>query len=464
MDTLRLLTGSGRDGSTASSLLDAAEHFGLCGRGIRLEIEDLQQLPPASILHWNFNHFVVFEGLRKGGAQIADPSFGRCFVPMSRVSTSFTGVALVFEPREIFAADSNHESTALGLARQVFKGSRDWIRVAVVSLALLLGGLGLPFLTAQAVDRVVPAGDRSLLVVLSLGLVALVMFHFVCSIVRGHLLVYLRARLESQMTLGFLYHLLDLPYAFFHSRPAGEILTLLKANSTAREILTSSTISALLDGSLVCVYFALLVMISPAMGLIVFLFGGSHVAIHWLSRMRQRDFTAQTLRVQAESQSYQLEMAYGMQTLKAMGCERRAGQRWTDIFVDGLNVKSARARLQVGIDSALSTLRLAAPLAVLMFGTERVLSGQLSLGNMLALSAVAAGILGPLSNLITNVAQLQLLSSHVSRIEEALESTPEQPADRPCPIHSVEGAVTVERVSFRYSSTGPLVLNQVRSL
>ena len=69
--------GIGRDGVSAKAILDTAERYGLAGRGIKVDISQIGLLKPATILHWEFNHFVVFERVVKGGVRIVDPATGR---------------------------------------------------------------------------------------------------------------------------------------------------------------------------------------------------------------------------------------------------------------------------------------------------------------------------------------------------------------------------------------------------
>src|SRR6185503_981391 len=77
LDELRASLGGGREGTTALSLLNVARQYGLRGRGASVEIEDLKYLPPGSILHWDFSHFVVLEQVDGRGIQIIDPACGR---------------------------------------------------------------------------------------------------------------------------------------------------------------------------------------------------------------------------------------------------------------------------------------------------------------------------------------------------------------------------------------------------
>jgi ABC-type bacteriocin/lantibiotic exporter with double-glycine peptidase domain len=104
LDELRESLDAARDGLDASQIVAAARAHGLRGRGVRCEPEDLEYLPPGSVLHWEFQHFVVLERAGPAGADILDPALGRRRVTQAELERAFTGVALTrarreFEPR-----------------------------------------------------------------------------------------------------------------------------------------------------------------------------------------------------------------------------------------------------------------------------------------------------------------------------------------------------------------------------
>src|SRR4030095_582226 len=133
--------------------------------------------------------------------------------------------------------------------------------------------------------------------------------------------------------------------------------------------------------------------ISPLMAAVVLALGLLQVLTFVFTRRRLKDLMAQNLQIEAKSQSYQVEMLAGIETLKAMGAERRAVEHWSDLFVDTLNVSLERGRLNAFIESLLGSFRLAAPLVIMAVGALFVLNGTLSLGTMLALNALAAAFL-----------------------------------------------------------------------
>ena len=83
LEQVRADCGVSRDGSSAKSILRAARNYGLEAKGFRMEPEALEGTQPA-IIHWNFEHFVVFRGFdKKGNACLNDPGSGPVKWPMA---------------------------------------------------------------------------------------------------------------------------------------------------------------------------------------------------------------------------------------------------------------------------------------------------------------------------------------------------------------------------------------------
>jgi ATP-binding cassette, subfamily B, bacterial len=461
LDEVRQMTGTNRDGVDALALTQAAREYGLSARGVAADVDDLKHLPPATILHWDFKHFVVFERLRRNAVQVVDPAMGRRRLSMELCRRLYTGVAITFEPGEEFRTSKLRNKGTWRYVRPLLGQSRSLGRVLVGSVFLRLLALALPLLTGLLVDQIIPRRDQHLLVVTGAVMAAIVGYFFVVTMLRSHLLLQLRTRLDVRLTTGFVEHLVDLPYAFFLGRSAGDLMMRLDSHTIVREFLTTGTISALIDGSLASFYLVLLFMLSPPLGALVLGLGLVQVMVLLVTRRRNQHLMSESLQVESRSQSYTFELLAGIETLKAAGAERRAAEHWERLFIDQVNVALRRGRLEATVSSVTGTLQLASPLAILVYGGFQVMDGSLSLGTMLAAAALGAGFLEPLATLIDTGLKLQLMRSYMERINEVLDAPREQEGQVVTTADRLSGRVRAEGVSFSYGPLAPVVVDDV---
>jgi ABC-type bacteriocin/lantibiotic exporter with double-glycine peptidase domain len=447
---------------SASDILNAADRFGLFGRGVRLEVEELHLLPKASILHWEFNHFVVFERIDGDRVHIVDPARGSRVVGADELTNSFTGIALLFDPSPSFAAPSAGKRPASKLFSGALRAQRgELCRIAIISLLLRCLASTTPLLIGVVVDKVVPRGDLHLLVVVGLGLGAMLVFEAVSSLVRAHLLLQVRTRVDTRLTLGFLEHMMALPYAFFQTRSAGDLLMRVHSTATVREVMTSNMLSSLLDGAFVAVYLIAIVLVSPLLALLVAGTAALNVGVFLATRGRSYQLMVADVESQTRSQSELIQLIDGIATLKCGGIEQRAVQRWSSFYVDELNAALRRGSLSAWVDSLRGLIETAAPLALLSIGALQVVRGDLSLGAMLATNALAAGIFGPISSLVSSALQLQLIRSHMERIDDVMAAETEQRQCQRAAPRALRGQLTAHRLTFRYGSSGPPVIDDL---
>ena len=103
IDNLRASLGAGREGTTALSLLNVARYYGLRGRGVRVEIDDLEVSCSRAAFSTGISVTLWYSSVSAdAGVQIIDPAYGRRSVTTSELRRSFTGAVLVLEPGETF--------------------------------------------------------------------------------------------------------------------------------------------------------------------------------------------------------------------------------------------------------------------------------------------------------------------------------------------------------------------------
>ncbi len=134
---------------------------------------------------------------------------------------------------------------------------------------------------------------------LGIGILVIVLTQIITGLLRAWLLVYLQARVDIQMMLGFFEHLLTLPYHFFQQRSSGDLLGRLNSNIVIRDTLTSQFISTLLDGGTVLVYLFILLEQSPILALCALLAGLLQISLLLLTNRLIHDLNKRDLAAQA---------------------------------------------------------------------------------------------------------------------------------------------------------------------
>ncbi len=239
LEQLRVACGVSRDGSKASNIIKAAQRFGLTATGYRAEPSGLHEVPMPCIIHWNFNHFVVLEGIAGGYAYINDPAIGRRRIDMAELDLSFTGVVLAMEPSDAFRKFGRKPQGWRLLLREL-RGSKKAVALLVIlSLAIVVPNIVAAGFSKIFVDDILIQRTTGWLVPLLIGMALTAMFRAILTMIRQSLLLRLQTKLAVVMISRFLWHVMALPVEFFTQRHAGDIASRIGANEQIARLLSN---------------------------------------------------------------------------------------------------------------------------------------------------------------------------------------------------------------------------------
>tara|TARA_R110002096_G_scaffold408076_1_gene607113 strand:+ start:32700 stop:34769 length:2070 start_codon:yes stop_codon:yes gene_type:complete len=459
LDETRINCSVARDGVNALTILRAARWYGLDAGGYRVEDdEDFKDIPRASILHWGFEHFLVFDRIDEEGVHLVDPALGRIYVPIEEFKRQFTGVVLTFEPTEDFEILDTRQKSPFYLLFDIIRESKSLGRIGVLSLLLLLLGIMVPALTSLIIDRIAPQSDHQLLTKVALGVGCVGLFYLATIFLRNRTLADMQIRVDAALAIRFMEHLAKLPYPFLEGRSAGDLMMRANSNERLRELISSDGLSALLDSIFVVAYLAAVMYWSPFVALIALGMGAIQLLFFIIPMGAIRELYSQTTQKEAKAQGLLTQLLLGMATFKASGGEETVTSDWANEFVDQLNCDVDRSRLE-GIYLAVSSaLEVGGIVVLTIAGAYEVLSGGLSLGEMLAVVALASGFLTPLIGLVRKMTTFLRASILLERLDDVLRTEPERTDGKEV---TLRGGVEVIELGFSYSPASAPVLEDV---
>jgi NHLM bacteriocin system ABC transporter peptidase/ATP-binding protein len=464
LEELRVACGISRDGSTASNIVMAARGYGLAAKGYRREPATLQDLPMPCILHWNFNHFVVLEGVRGTHAFINDPAEGRRRVTAEELDLAFTGVVLTMEPTPAFRRVGRRPQGWRLLLREL-RGSRAALGlVAAVSLALVVPGIVIPGLTKVFVDEVLIQGATGWLVPLLIGMGLTALLRAVVTALQLSLTLRLQTKLAVVMTSRFLWHVTRLPMAFFAQRHAGDIASRNGVNEDIARLLSGGLASQVLG--LVSLAFFAAAMAAydlPLTGIAVGLSLLNLLVLRLIARRRE-DLSRRLAVERGKLVAVTVAAVRGIETLKASGLEDEAFAQWTGIQARALNAEQALGPSSTLLDVAPALLAGLTTAAILSVGSVRVIEGALTLGGLVAFQSLTASFSEPIGALVGQAGTIQVVRGGLDRLEDVynypadvLPRAPAEPSDPP----RLAGRVELAGVSFGYAPLKPPLLTEL---
>jgi NHLM bacteriocin system ABC transporter peptidase/ATP-binding protein len=421
LSRLREECGVSRDGSKASNVLKAARAYGLDARGYRKEPDEVGAMTMPVIVHWNFNHFVVVEGFRRGKVHVNDPAIGPYTVTRQEFDHSFTGVVLAFEPTEEFAAAGKRPFLLASLLRRVARDGASIAFVALAGLLLVLPGMAAPVFAMIFVDDILVGGKSYWLPALLVGVVATAALRAAVTGLQRTYLLRLLMKLGVTMSSRFMWHALRLPVTFYLSRMPGDLAGRVRANDAVASTLSGRLSGAVLDLMLVAAYGALMTYLDRWLAGVAFATAAAYVVLlRTTSRMR-----ADLGRRLGQGAGKLAGVAAGglqmIETIKATGSESEFFAQWAAHQAKLAAAQQSAARREQGVLLASSGLSQVNALLVLALGAMRVIDGHLSVGTLVALQALTASFILPVRRLSEVGGAVQNLRGDVERLDDVLE-------------------------------------------
>lgn len=469
---LRVECGVSRDGSKAGNLLKAAQRYGMLTKGYKVELEQLAALQPPYIVFWNFNHFLVVEGFGRKRVFLNDPGTGPRSVAFEEFDEAFTGVALTFEPGPDFQKRGRKPSLILALTDRL-SGSVVAITYCVLAgFLLVIPGIAIPVFSQVFIDQILVENRIDWLRPLVLGMALTLVAQGLLTLLQLRFLRQLRVKLAASMSSRFLWHILRLPIGFYAQRFAGEISDRIRLNNKVAEILSGQLATTIISTVMVLFYASVMAAYDWFLTSIGIVFAAMNViALQWIARKRI-DTSMRLIQDRGKVAGVTIGALQSMETIKASALESDIFSRWAGHYAKVINMQQDLELTNQTLGVLPILLTALASFFVLVIGGLRVISGDLSLGMLVAFQSLMISFLTPVNVLVGFGGALQELEGDLNRLDDVLrnpvdpmlrqasQATVESSCDRGNLVLSsrsqrLQGQVEFRHVTFGYSRVEP---------
>ncbi len=487
LQQVRTLSYATREGVSLLALSDAAENMGFRSRGVRLTWDQLKkevQLP--CLIHWNQNHFVVVTAITRKGkfpffrrkgkkdevvVHIADPAHGLLQYNQSEFLKCWSvqgkeGIALLLEPTAEFYNEEpeNHTVRRYSYLLNYLRPYRKFI------IQLLLGmitgsfvSMIFPFLTQSIVDYGIGNSDLNFIWMVLTAQLVLTFGQTANEMIRNWITLHVTTRVSISLISDFLVKLMRLPMSFFDSKMIGDIMQRMGDHSRIQSFLTTSLVNILFAVITLLIYTVIMAVYHP--GILIVFFIGSILYIGWvlifLKRRRELDY--KRFQQASANQSNIVQLITGMQDIKLNNCEKQKRWEWERIQVKLYKVNIKGLLLNQNQLVGGTFINQTKDIIISFLTARAVVSGEMTLGMMMAVQYIIGQLNGPIQLFIGFVQSAQDAKIALERLGEINDKEDEEKPDER-KIHEVPAgkSIILKNITFQYEGPGsPKVLSMI---
>jgi ATP-binding cassette subfamily B protein RaxB len=256
-------------------------------------------------------------------------------------------------------------------------------------------------------------------------------------------------------------HLMRLPVSWFDRRHTGDVMSRFGAVQRIQKTMTTSFVEAVLDGLLVVVTLAMLLIYSGTLAAIALASVVVYAGLRRAFFRPLREATEEAIVFDAKRSTHFLESLRGVQSIKLFNRQADRQARFMNLVVDAMNADIVTRKLDLMFGVLQKLLFGVERVAVIWVGALLVLDHRFSVGMLFAFLAYREQFALRVGALIDKTIELKMLRLEGERLADIVLAEPEPVVDEP--PRAIAEAPTLELmdVGFAYSAVEAPVLRRI---
>ena len=463
LDQVRTDCGVSRDGSNALNIWKAAEGYGLKCKANRFNVEKLQtEATFPAIIWWNYNHFVVLDGFKKGKAVINDPAKGVLKMPISEFAQCYSMLCMQFEPTEKFQPGGRPQSVLEFLKKRI-QGNKSAMAIVMLTGALsVAAGVLMPVFSRVYTDEILGGENMGWLPPFLAMFGALILFRGIAGALNAKAIQRATGKIAVASNTQFMWHILRMPMGFFAQRMAGDLANRQQSNDQVASTLIRQLTPTVVNMVLLVLYLIVMIQYSlllTAIGVCTIILNMLLVRIISEKRM---EISRTQMRDQGKLNATTVSGIDMIETIKSAGAENGFFERWSGYHASVIRSKSEFSEVNRYLEPLSVLIQSLSNVLILSAGVWLIMEGHFSAGMLLAFQSFMTSFLGPVNQVIAAGQSVQEMRASMERIDDVMK----YPADVPEKVDPHEtdnleeakklsGEVSIDHVTFGYAKLAP---------
>lgn len=334
----------------------------------------------------------------------------------------------------------------------ILKYKKEFIQVLIAAFTVQILGILTPLMTQVVVDKVLVHNTITTLNVLTIGIVIVYIYELIIGLAKNYVFTHTTNRIDVMLSVRLFKHLFSLPLKYFESRRVGETVARVRELDSIRSFLTGTPLSSLIDLIFIIVYIIVLFFYSPKLTLIVILSIPIYAILSAIITPLFKKRLDEKFNSGAQTQSFMVESINGVQTVKSFSLESKFEKKWGDYQAEYVKANYKTSMVSATAGSVGQFIQQVFDLLILYFGAKAVMSGDFTVGQLVAFRMLSGRVSGPVLRLVQLWQEYQQASLSVKRIGDIFNTPPEPVSNSNISsLPRIDGKIVFDKVRFRYN-------------
>lgn len=454
---IRQLASTDKKGTNVLGMIEAAEKLGFQAKGVKGPFESLFKIPKPAIAHVVIKevlqHYVVIYNVTAKYVEVMDPGDGQAHRHThEEFKKIWTGVLILLLPGETFQKGDQKESMTSRFWRLIQPHKSVMIQALFGALVYTIIGLSTSIYVQKIVDYVIVDGNRNLLNLMSIIMVALLLVSIFIGYTKSLFTVQTGQMIDSRLILGYYKHLLKLPQQFFDTMRVGEILSRINDAVKIRAFINDVSINLAVNFFMIVFSFALMFTYYWKLAIVILLVIPLYSIIYYITNRLNKKAERKLMENSAELESQLVESLNSVSTIKSFGLEQYANFKTEDKFYNLLQTVYKSGLNNLFSNFSTEFISKLFTIILLWVGAGFVLDNQITPGELLSFYALIGYFTGPVSGLIGMNKTIQNAMIAADRLFEIMDLERESDENRVTLTREMVGDIEFKNIAFRYGS------------
>lgn len=423
---LRELAKTSKEGTTALGIVEAAKKIGFETRAIQanMELFEMSDIPYPCIVHVNkqgkLQHYYIVYKAKKDSLIIGDPDPSVGVIKMAKAdfAKEWTGVAIFLAPAPTYKPHKDKKNGLSSFLPIIFKQKALLTYIVLASLLVTIINIIGSYYLQGILDEYIPNQLQSTLNIVSIGLVVTYIMQQIMSFSQQYLLVVLSQRLTIDVILSYIRHIFELPMSFFATRRTGEVISRFTDANSIIDALASTILSIFLDVSILIIVGSVLILQNAKLFFLTLVALPIYAIIIFAFMKPFERMNHDVMQANSMVSSAIIEDINGIETIKSLTSEETRYRNIDSEFVGYLDKSFTLSKYEAIQTSLKQGAQLILNVAILWYGSHLVMTGKISVGQLITYNTLLSYFTNPMENIINLQTKLQSAKVANNRLNE----------------------------------------------